>query len=233
MSKFVIFLVFLFISCSSLAAGAFGPTENRLIFDGSKSFISYQISNSDKKIPWLVQAWVEDAKENRTNDFTAAPLVFRVEPSSQFSARLIKKGSVREDQETIYWVVSNAIPGGEEVKTEQERGKISAKLSLAYRYKVPMIYRPKSLSNINKEPESLNWTTNKDGRVKVYNPSRYVVQINYVDINGQRKQGDGISYLIPPMTTVDMAIKASVNTKIKYGVINDYGAVNEYEGTVQ
>lgn len=233
MFKLFTFIAFLFVSCSLLAAGAFGPTENRLIFDGNKSFISYQISNSDKKLPWLVQAWVEDSKENRTDDFTAAPLVFRVEPSTQFSVRLIKKGSVREDQETIYWVVSNAIPGSDAVKTEQESGKISAKLSLAYRYKIPMIYRPKSLSNIKQEPESLNWTINKDGFIKVYNPSRYVVHISHIDINGQRKQGDGISYLIPPMTKIDIAIKSGVDTKIKYGVINDYGAINEYEGVVK
>ncbi|MXI59547.1 fimbria/pilus periplasmic chaperone [Escherichia coli] len=235
MSGFIstILCLYLFISCSALASGAFGPIENRLIFDGNKSFISYKISNTDNKLPWLVQSWIEDYKENRTNDFITAPLVFRVEPSSKFSVRIIKNNSLREDQETIYWVVSNAIPGGNGKKLEQEDGKINAKLSLAYRYKVPMIYRPKSLENIKQKPESLIWSVDEKQGMQVYNPSRYAVQINYISINGKRKQGDGISYLLPPLTKSGISIKAPIGTKIKYGIVNDYGAVNEYEGIVK
>lgn len=77
--------------CSHAGAASFGPRENTLIFDGRQSSTSYRIDNSDTRLPWLVQAWVEDINEKRTDDFTSVPLVFRVEPSSTFTVRIVKK----------------------------------------------------------------------------------------------------------------------------------------------
>ncbi|EGH4591710.1 fimbria/pilus periplasmic chaperone, partial [Escherichia coli] len=68
--------------CSCAGAASFGPRENTLIFDGRQSSVSYRMDNSDARLPWLVQAWVEDVNEKRTDAFTSVPLVFRVEPSS-------------------------------------------------------------------------------------------------------------------------------------------------------
>ena len=222
----------MFVSNIAMSAGAFGPRENKLIFNQEDNSIIYRIDNTDKKMPWLVQAWVEEAQENRTNIFTTVPMVFRVEPSSQFSARVIKKGSISDDKESLFWVVSNAIPGGTETKSEKEDDKINAKINLAYRYKVPMFYRPASLKNIKQEPESLKWTVNSNGQVKVYNPSRFYVQLNYVSIDGERKQGDGVTYMLSPMSSANVKISAKKGKTIKYGVVNDFGAVNEYPGIV-
>lgn len=77
--------------CSYAGAASFGPRESTLIFDGRQSSTSYRIDNSDARLPWLVQAWVEDINEKRTDAFTSVPLVFRVEPSSTFTVRIVKK----------------------------------------------------------------------------------------------------------------------------------------------
>lgn len=222
----------MFVSNMAMSAGAFGPRENKLIFNQEDASITYRIDNTDKEMPWLVQAWVEEAEENRTNKFTTAPLVFRVEPSSQFSVRVIKKGDILDDKESLFWVVSNTIPGGTETELEDKDDKINAKINLAYRYKVPMFYRPVTLKNIKQEPGSLKWTTNTNGQVKVYNPSRYYIQLNYVDIDGERKQGDGVTYLLSPMSSTNIKIPAKKGKVIKYGVVNDFGAVNEYPATI-
>ncbi|EFE8063125.1 molecular chaperone, partial [Escherichia coli] len=142
----------LFSSC--VGATSFGPRENTLIFDGRQGSISYRIDNSDARLPWLVQAWVEDINEERTDAFTSVPLVFRVEPSSTFTVRIVKKGIVPEDRETMYWAVSNSLPGGERSEQKADGDKISAQLSLAYRFKVPMIYRPAELAGKPQQPES-------------------------------------------------------------------------------
>ncbi|TJS96591.1 molecular chaperone, partial [Escherichia coli] len=88
--------------CSYASAASFGPRESTLIFDGRQGSTSYRIDNSDARLPWLVQAWVEDINEERTDAFTSVPLVFRVEPSSTFTVRIVKKGTVPEDRETLY-----------------------------------------------------------------------------------------------------------------------------------
>lgn len=219
----------------SIYAGAasFGPRESMLIFDGRQSSTSYRMDNSDPRLPWLVQAWVEDVSEKRTDVFTSVPLLFRVEPSSTFTVRIVKKGAVPEDQETLYWAVSNSLPGGKRSEQKADDDKISAQLSLAYRFKVPMIYRPAALADKPQQPESLQWRVAEDGKMKVHNPTRYVVQLNYVNVGGKRYQGKGVSWFISPEKSVTVDVSAGAGSRIKYGVVNDYGAVREYEGVVR
>ncbi|HEB0990875.1 TPA: molecular chaperone [Escherichia albertii] len=219
--------------CPFVDAASFGPRENTLIFDGRQNSISYRIDNSDTRLPWLVQAWVEDINEKRTDVFTSVPLVFRVEPSSTFTVRIVKKGAVPEDRETLYWAVSNSLPGGERSEQKAEDDKISAQLSLAYRFKVPMIYRPAALAGKPQQPESLQWRADKGGKMTVHNPTRYVVQLNYVNAGSKRYQGKGVSWFISPEKSVTVDVSAGTGSRIKYGVVNDYGAVREYEGIVR
>ena len=226
-------LLLFLLSSTALSQGTFGPRENKLIYEESKGYIQYRIDNTDKKTPWLVQAWVEDNKENKVKDFTPTPFVFRVEPSSVFSVRLIKTGTPDEYKETLYWVVSNSLPGGTKVEQQSEEEKIKAKLSLAYRFKVPMIYRPVSLKNIPQQPESLELSLDEKGNVKVKNPSRYIVQLHSVTSNGVLYQGRGISYFILPQSDVALNFSAKKGTKITFAVINDYGALNENEGVIK
>ncbi|MEC9839956.1 molecular chaperone [Escherichia coli] len=234
MRKF--YSVFIFAAvmfCSYAGAASFGPRESTLIFDGRQSTTSYRIDNSDAKLPWLVQAWVEDINEARTDVFTSVPLVFRVEPLSTFTVRIVKKGTVPEDRETLYWAVSNSLPGGKRSEQKADNEKISAQLSLAYRFKVPMIYRPAALAGKPQQPEALQWRIAEGGKMTVHNPTRYVVQLNYVNVGGKRYQGKGVSWFISPEKSVTVDVRAGVGSQLKYGVVNDYGAVREYEGVVR
>lgn len=219
--------------CSCAGAASFDPRENTLIFDGRQSSVSYRMDNSDARLPWLVQAWVEDVNEKRTDAFTSVPLVFRVEPSSTYTVRIVKKGAVPEDRETLYWAVSNSLPGGERNEQKSDGDKISAQLSLAYRFKVPMIYRPAALAGKPQQPESLQWHADKGGGMTVHNPTRYVVQLNYVNAGGKRYQGKGVSWFISPEKSVKVDVSVGTGSRIKYGVVNDYGAVREYDGIVR
>ncbi|ELG03280.1 fimbrial biogenesis chaperone [Escherichia coli] len=233
--KKLIIISLLFLGFNKLAIGseAFGPYESRLIFEGDKKSITYRINNTGK-LTWLVQGWIEDLKEVKTKDFTVVPTVFRVEPNSQFTARVVKNSNLPEDRETLFWVVSNSLPGGDkEERKELKEGTIQAKLSLAYRYKVPMYYRPAGLKNIAQRPDMLEWRSDKNGKISVYNPTKYSVQIQYVYANGVRNDGKGVSYIIPPMTGSELRIKSKHGEKIKYGIINDYGTVKEYEGVIK
>ncbi|MFI0604969.1 molecular chaperone [Escherichia coli] len=219
--------------CSCAGAASFGPRESMLIFDGRESGTSYRIDNSDARLPWLVQAWVEDIYEKRTDNFIAVPLVFRVEPTSTFTVRIVKKGAVPEDRETLFWAVSNSLPGGERSEQRTDGDKINAQLSLAYRFKVPMIYRPAALAGKPQQPEALQWRVAGDGKMTVQNPTRYVVQLNYVNVAGKRYQGKGVSWFILPDKSVTVDVTAGAGSRIKYGVVNDYGAVREYEGVIR
>ena len=228
--KLILFILF---SKLALGAASFGPRESKLIFEEKSMKAYYRIDNTDKNLPWLVQAWVEDASEKKTSLLTATPMVFRVEPSSVFTVRIVKTGYLAEDKETLFWAVSNSLPGGASTNQEKEEDKITAKLSLAYRFKVPLIYRPASLNNFKQEPEKLEWKYDAQNGLKLYNPTRYVVQLHNIVANGKKFQGKGVSFIISPKS--DAKVKADIKrgTIIKYSIINDYGAVKEYEGVVK
>ena len=233
--RFILLFLLLFCFNAIAQSGAFGPRETKLILDGAARSVEYRIDNTDKKLPWLVQAWVEDADEKKVSSLIAVPMVFRVEASSVFSVKITKSGQLSEDKETLFWAVSNSLPGGLPTKQEKQEGKISAKLSLAYRFKVPLIYRPEALKNIPQQPDKLVWSKDAAGAMTVHNPTRFIVQLHNVVVDKKKHQGTGVSYLLLPSTTKTLGIKpgAGSGTRIKYGVVNDYGAVKEYEGIVK
>lgn len=226
-------LLWIIFPCVAISSPSFGPRENKLIFEEKQGSVSYRIDNTDKKLPWLVQAWVEDASEKKTNLLAATPMVFRVEPSSVFTVRIQKNGVLANDRETLFWAVSNSLPGGNSTNHEAEEGKIAAKLSLAYRFKVPVIYRPVALKGFKQEPERLEWSYDDKSGLKLYNPTRYLVQLHNIKSNGKNYSGKGVSFIVSPMSSAKVVADIKRGDKIKYSVINDYGAVNEYEAVVK
>ena len=235
MRNWILVGLFLCSAFSGIASGAeaFGPRESKLIFDESRGEGSYKIENTGKKMPWLVQVWVEDESEKKTSVISAVPMVFRVEPSSVFTVRLVKSGNIPADKETLFWAVSNSLPGGLPAKQEKQEGKVSATLDLAYRFKVPLIYRPAALSKVSAEPEKLEWRANDKGGLTLHNPTRFVMQLHHVAAGTTTYKGKGVSFLLTPMTSAEVKAGIKRGTRIKYGVVNDYGAVKEYEGIVK
>ncbi|CAD5789291.1 fimbrial biogenesis chaperone [Escherichia coli] len=229
----IAFIASCFYSQLLLASELFGPHESKIIFDGGRQSVNYSIDNTGKT-PWLVQAWVENTEEKRTDKFISVPTLFRVEPSSQFSVRVSKNGDLPEDKETIFWLVSNSLPGGEKGEDKELKGdEINAKLNLAFRFKVPMIYRPASLKSVKQQPDALQWSQRNNDELIVHNPTKHVIHLNYIIVNGQRKQGEGISLMVAPDQSVKVNTNANKGSQIKFGVINDYGAIKEYMGVIK
>ncbi|TYN06551.1 molecular chaperone, partial [Salmonella enterica subsp. enterica serovar Typhimurium] len=221
------FLSFCFICIcgGETLASTFGPHESKIIFDEKDGRAIYSIDNTDPNKAWLVQSWIEDANGNKTDDFVTLPEVIRVEPKSKPVVRIIKKANPQPDHESLYWIVSHSIPAGlgkRDTQTENE-----ARLTLAFRFKVPMFYRPETLP-ANPEPEKLEWNVGSNGEIRVNNPTKYAVQLHHVNINGKKHQGDGVSYIILPMTSTTLKVKAQGGDKIQYAIINDYGALKNY-----
>lgn len=90
-----------------------------------------------------------------------------------------------------------------------------------------------ALDNFRQEPEKLEWTYNGKEGLKLYNPTRYVVQLHNVTANGREFKGKGVSFILLPMSGKNVSAAVNKGTRIKYGVINDYGAVKEYDGVVK
>ncbi|HEI3626670.1 TPA: molecular chaperone [Escherichia coli] len=230
MRNLLIFIILYTISKAVLCSSTFGPYEGRLIYHEDDKNISYRIDNTGD-FAWLSQAWVEELDDKKSEKFTVVPYLFRVEPNSQYTARIIKKEKIREDRESLFWVVTNSIPGRVKDQDKLKRGDVDAKLNLAFRYKVPMIYRPNTLKHRKFNPEKVKWGSDPKGMLELYNNTEFVIHLQYISLGGKRKEGAGITLLIPPFTNAVIRVKARKGMTFKYGVVNDYGAVREYNGT--
>ncbi|MEH5468777.1 molecular chaperone [Escherichia coli] len=229
----IICIIFLFFSQMSWG-GIFGPKESVVIFDGKKTSATYHIENTSKDKPWLVQAWVENTRGDIVDDLKIVPNIFRVEPSSVFSARIIKQDSLPEDHETLLWISSHSLPGGIIGKDEiTDSDVLKSRIKLAYRFKTPLIYRPAALSSVPADPQELQWIDDGNNKLKVYNPTNRVIYLKSVMISNKKYQGKGVSFLIVPKKHALLDVTVSSGMKLKFGVVNDFGAIKEYDGVVK
>ncbi|HEI2451635.1 TPA: molecular chaperone [Escherichia coli] len=229
-AKYLLSFCFICVCGGGALASTFGPHESKIIFDEKDGGTIYSIDNTDPNKAWLVQSWIEDANGNKTDDFITLPGVIRVEPRSKPVVRVIKKTNPQPDRESLYWIVSHSILAGSGKRDSQTEN--NARLTLAFRFKVPMFYRPKTLL-ANPEPEKLEWSVGSNGDIHVNNPTKYAVQLHHVNINGKKHQGDGVSYIILPMTSTTLKIKAEGEVKVQYAIINDYGALKNYTSQIK
>ncbi|MFH0371743.1 molecular chaperone, partial [Escherichia coli] len=126
-----------------------------------------------------------------------------------------------------------SVPSGISVNDElTDSDMLKSRMKLAYRFKTPVIYRPVKLSSFSVNPQELQWIGNEKNKLKVYNPTNRVIYLKSVITSNKKYQGKGVSFLIPPKKTAMLDINVSIGEKIKFGVVNDFGAVKEYDGVV-
>ena len=66
------------------ASAAIALDRTRVIYNGGEKSISLNISNENKNLPYLAQAWMEDAQGTKiTSPLTVLPPVQRVEPGAK------------------------------------------------------------------------------------------------------------------------------------------------------
>ena len=118
------------------------------------------------------------------------------------------------DQESLFWLNIKTIPATE--KTENS-------LQIAFKTQMKLIYRPKSLKDVNFEEEQkkLSWSKER-GKVIVYNPTPYFMNFQTIKFNG--KLVDDVSYAKPFSTKSFDINDNSEHGLISWELINDYGA---------
>jgi len=96
------------------AMAAIALDRTRVIVNGSEKSVSLNITNENKNLPYLAQAWIEDAKGNKiTSPLTALPPVQRVEPGakSQVKVQLATSTSaLPQDRESLFYFNLREIP---------------------------------------------------------------------------------------------------------------------------
>ncbi|HGN2348135.1 TPA: molecular chaperone [Proteus mirabilis] len=212
MKSIILFFISLFIINASYAGVIISGT--RVIYNEGNKNVSINVKNPDK-MPYLIQSWIDDFEEKKQSKFTITPPLFRLNPDKENTLRIfLTEEGLPSNQESLFWLNIKTIPATE--KTENS-------LQIAFKTQMKLIYRPKSLKNINFEEEQKKLTWSKErGKVIVYNPTPYFMNFQTIKFNG--KLVDDVSYVKPFSTKSFNINDNNEHGLISWELINDYGA---------
>lgn len=212
--------------------------STRVIYPAQEREISVPLTNDNKDLPVLVQAWIDDGNEKSTPDqinapFLLVPPVFRLEPGKGQSLRItyLKDKPLPTDKESVFWLNVLEVPP----KPKVTKGKDSNTLQLAFRTRVKLFFRPKALQEAVKEaPGRLSWRLLREGAtpvLQVENPSAYYVSFEKVSllIDGKEVKSDDPQMVAPGgkqrFVLGEAPLAGEANAEVQFTHIDDYGQI--------
>lgn len=214
--KWVLFLCF-FLGCTSVAQAGLVLGGTRLIFDGKRQEASMKVTNSGNK-PTLVQSWVSnDSDDKKTNVFLVTPPLFRLEPESSNTLRVVLMKPLPQDRESLYWLNVKGIP-----PTDPNAENV---LTFAINTQIKLIYRPTSLVNAENAYNSYKKVVFalEKGKLIAKNPTGYYINLQELKLGNTELA----TRTIAPFSQIDWNIKNNPSKMVRWNSVNDYGGYTE------
>ncbi|PLV62356.1 fimbria/pilus periplasmic chaperone [Erwinia sp. B116] len=220
--KIVALAIFTSALAAQQATAAIALDRTRVVFDGNAKSVSLSISNQNPKLPYLAQAWIEDAQGKKiASPLTVLPPLQRVEPGSKSQVRLQAlpaASTLPQDRETLYYFNLREIPP----KSEKANT-----LQIALQTRIKLFYRPATLrqqQNAPRPQEQLTLTRQGD-RYVVNNPTGYYITL----IDGAASShGKGLDnfrpLMVAPKSSGELNVSASqLGSSPVLTFVDDYG----------
>lgn len=217
-------VILLSVSFMAPAQAAIALDRTRIVFDGTQKSVSLNITNENKHLPYLAQAWIEDENGNRINGpLIVLPPVQRIEPGkpSQVKIQALPAiGQLPQDRESLYYFNLREIP---------PRSDKPNTLQIALQTRIKLFYRPEGIIKTRSEianPWQEKLIVRRTGeKFMIKNPTPYYITI--VDVSNKIAAA-GINgfqpFMIPPNQEMQLGVSVvSVGAHPVVTYINDYG----------
>lgn len=202
-------------------------TGTRVIFPSDATEKIVQFQNSDPQ-PYVVQLQITNENNEPDNNapFTMVPPVFRMEPNTGNSIRLIANGTkiLPQDRESVFYLNFTQLPA---LKASQQDMN---QLVIAVTSRVKIFYRPAKLTVQPDEAyRSLKFSVRQDS-VTVNNPTGFYITVRKASLEMSSKKTVTLaeSVMIPPKSTLQWHADRKITTLdgalLKLILVNDYGA---------
>ncbi|MNS55899.1 Chaperone protein PapD precursor [compost metagenome] len=192
--------------------------RTRAVFDGSEKSMMLKVTNNNQQLPYLAQAWLEDAKGEK---ITAGPLmvtppVQRVEPGAKTMVRIAALPDISklpQDRESLFYFNVREIPP----KSEKANS-----LQIALQTKIKLFYRPAAIKTgqnaVWEDQLILNQTT---GGYRIENPTPYFVTV--VGLGGSKEQAGTSTVAVMLAPKSEQTVKSEQYSTPWLAYVNDYG----------
>ncbi|OAT26406.1 periplasmic fimbrial chaperone [Buttiauxella ferragutiae ATCC 51602] len=212
-------VVGLCLSTLSGAHAAISLDRTRVIFNGGDKSMTLNIANDNKQLPYLAQAWLEDARQTKitTGPIVVTPPVQRLEPGVKSLLRLSTTPDIAklpQDRESLFYFNLREIP---------PRSEKANSLQIALQTRVKLFYRPASIKT---KPNAV-WQdklvlTKESGGYRIENPTPYFITVIGIGEGAKQTQvGKFEAVMLAPKSS--QSVKAGNYNAPVLTYINDYG----------
>lgn len=206
------------------ACAAISLDRTRVIYDAASKSVSMSIRNESKELPYLAQAWLEDASMNKiSGPLVVIPPLQRVEPSASSQVRISAIDDVSSlplDRESVFYFNLREIP---------PRNEVPNAMQIALQTKIKVFYRPKAISVINDNKGIDQLVLRKIERVmSIENPTPYFITITALAL-GMPAASDAVftPIMLAPKSKTPLSVVIPAQLKPSLTYINDYGGHQE------
>ncbi|ONZ24898.1 fimbrial biogenesis chaperone [Burkholderia cenocepacia] len=202
------------------AQAAIVPDRTRVIFNEGEQAAIVTITNKSTTYPYLVQSWLEDAKDNKiTSPLMVVPPLQRVEANERNVLRIAKLPGAQlpADRETVFYLNIREVPP----KTDTPNT-----LQIALHTQMKLFYRPKAAQPARDEDWTLPMTLRVDAaahKLVFDNPTPYHVTVVDVSAGTQKTPVPIEPTMVSPMSTAEVPFKAATPSTLFVTHIDDYG----------
>ncbi|HBC5730532.1 TPA: molecular chaperone [Escherichia coli] len=201
-------------------------TGTRVIFPSGLNEKMIQFTNSDPQ-PYIMQLQLTtvDNQPAPQAPFILLPPVFRMEPYSGQTIRLISNGTATlpQNRESVFYLNFTQLPS---IKADLQ-GKNHLMIAITSRVKI--FYRPNSLSGDPVDAYKELHFSLLPGTLEVTNPTGFYINISSAQIvvSGKAMHVSG-STMLAPLSTEEWHLEKKITslngTSIRLALVNDYGA---------
>lgn len=209
----------LLMTTSYAAQAAIALDRTRAVFNGTEKSISLNISNENKNLPYLAQAWLEDEHQQK---LTAGPLVVtppvqRLEPGNKAMLRVMATPAAKQlpvDRESLFYFNLREVP---------PRSAKPNVLQIALQSKIKLFYRP---AGIVAAPGAI-WQDQLVLHVagngyRIENPTPYYITVIGLGATEQQSENGAFeTVMIAPKSSSQVKSGTFATPHLTY--INDYG----------
>ncbi|MDF7788622.1 molecular chaperone [Pantoea stewartii] len=220
MLRLLLTLCLMTASLASQAGVEIGGT--RLIYEGNAREAAISVNNPDDR-PYLIQAWVDKDPASADGDktFITTPPLFRLEPHSQNSVRVVYTGRpLPADRESMLWLSIKSVPSTSKDDTNQ--------LLISVKSVIKLFYRPAALSGDPVTAYEKLVFTRRGAKVYVSNPTPYYISFYDLSVGGVQVKK---LPTLKPLSEQAIDVPAGASGSVSWRTINDFGGITDVRKT--
>lgn len=206
------------------ASAAISLDRTRIIFNGAANSLSVRVTNENKTLPYLAQAWVEDPQGNKiTQPLVLLPPVQRIEPGEQSQIKVQSTPAISrlpQDRESLFYFNLREIP---------PKSSKPNTLQLALQTRIKLFYRPQALELKQTDysvPFQQQLTLAREGdKYRITNPTPYYISLVNASssLNGSAAPGFSATMVEPKGQLLLAPAASALGTTPVLTYVNDYG----------